>query len=544
MRENRLLTTMRSIALGELPDQVLRPTQSLAFIAAYVALDWASNLHPLHGLNITLWNPAPALGFVVWMRFGRVTALPWFVAIMAGELVIRGMPAALPITLALSAALTAGYAAIAGVLHSRLGDGQVFGDRKGLIAWLTIVVVGTLTNSVIYISLLVLAGLLPAGERIDGLIRFWIGDCVGTVVSMPMLWMLLTQPGQARLRAVLASWETGGYTALAIAMLGVTFGNGASAEFQYFYFLFLPVIWASARQGLSGAAVSAFILQGGVIAAVEWLHLVAVTVMELQILATMLALVGLFIGVVVDEHCLAVEKLKQTLQLAAAGEMAAALAHELNQPLTALAAYGNACEHLLARGESGDALGDVIRRMVAESRRAADVVRRLRDFFRTGDTRLEPVALGTLMSSAASRFSERAAAEGVDLHIAPVPTRVLVDLLQTELVLRNLLANAFDAVASRPPGERRIEVTTVEDGGAESITVVVRDSGPGLSASAAASLFEPFVSSKSSGLGLGLVISRALIEANGGKLWAEAGDAGVFRFSLPSLGKEKSDAQG
>jgi signal transduction histidine kinase len=348
---------------------------------------------------------------------------------------------------------------------------------------------------------------------------------------MPMLWMLLTQPGQARLRSVLSSWETAGYTALAVVMLWVTFGNGSSAEFQYFYFLFLPVIWAAARQGLSGAATSAFILQAGVIFAVEWLNLVAVTVLEFQMLGAVLALVGFFIGVVVDEQRLAVEKLKQTLHLAAAGEMAAALAHELNQPMTALAAYGNACEHLLARGETGEALRDAIRRMVAESTRAAEVVRRVRDFFRTGATRLESIDVGTLIASAATRFSERVIAEGVELHVAAPPTLVLVDRLQIELVLRNLLANAFDAVALRPSGTRRIDVNV--DADTDSITIMVRDSGHGLSASAAGNLFEPFTSTKSSGLGLGLIISRALVEAHGGKLWAEGGDCGIFRFSLP-----------
>lgn len=520
---------------------MLRLTRLFAFIAAYVAFDWASFLHPLHGLNITLWNPAPALGLVLWMRFGRLMAIPWFAAIMIGDFAIRGMPASMQMTIALSMALTAGYAAIGEALHRRLRDGEVFGDRDRLISWLGIVVVGTLANSLIYISLLSVAGLLPVGDRIEGLIRFWVGDCVGIVVSMPMLWMLLTKPGQARLHRVLATWETAGYVVLAVLMLWVTFGTGASAEFQYFYFLFLPVVWAAARQGLPGAAASAFLLQAGVIVAVEWLGLIAVTVLEFQMLAAVLALVGFFIGVVVDEQRLAVEKLKQSLHMAAAGEMAAALAHELNQPMTALAAYGNACEHLLERGETGEVLRDAIRRMVAESGRAAEVVRRVRDFFRTGATQLEPINVGALLSSAASRFSDRAKAEDVQLRIATVSTMVLADRLQIELVLRNLLANAFDAISSRADGLRRIDVS-VEERAVDSITIVVKDSGPGLSASAAGNLFEPFASTKSSGLGLGLVISRALVEAHGGKLWAEAGDGGVFRFSLPLEGKEAKDA--
>lgn len=543
MRQNLEMATMAARSPHGLLNSMLRLLQFLAFIAAYTVLDWASFLHPLHGLNITLWNPAPALGLVLWLRFGPITAIPWFVALMVGERVIRGMPAPIGITLLLSAALIAGYGAIGEAMRSRLRNKQVFGNRSGLMTWLGIVVLGTLANSVIYLGLLSLTGLLPTGEWLDGLVRFWIGDCVGIVVTMPMLWMLLTPPGQARLRNVLASWETAGYTALAVAMLWVTFGTGSSAEFQYFYFLFLPVVWAATRQGLSGAATSAFILQAGLIVAVDWLNIIAVTAMEFQMLGAVLALVGFFIGVVVDEQRIAADKLKQSLRLAAAGEMAAALAHELNQPMTALAAYGNTCEYLLSRGETGEVLRDAIKRMVAESGRASEVVRRVRDFFRTGATRLERIEIGTLIASAASRFSDRARSENVDLRVAESSVVVLADRLQIELVLRNLLANAFDAVTTIPADKRHIDVEIERAAGGD-LVVTVRDSGPGMLPSTEASLFEPFSSTKSSGLGLGLVISRALIEAHGGELWVDSEGGTAFRFTLPDKEREVSDGHG
>jgi two-component system sensor kinase FixL len=99
-------------------------------------------------------------------------------------------------------------------------------------------------------------------------------------------------------------------------------------------------------------------------------------------------------------------------------------------------------------------------------------------------------------------------------------------------VLRNLLANAFDSVLARPPGQRRIGLS-VEPLGGGRLQLSVEDSGAGVSSALAARLFEPFVSSKSSGLGLGLVLSRTIVEAHGGSLWAEVGEHGVFRFVLP-----------
>lgn len=510
--------------------QLLR---AVAFVIAYVVLDWASYLHPMYGLNITPWNPSLALGLVYWFHVGRIAALPWFAAILIGEVVVRGLPATLPMTLALSGVLTAGYGLMAEALRRRVA-GQVLHDRRRLLSWLAIVVAGTLATSAVYVTLLLLSGLIPVGDWSVALARFWVGDCVGIVVTMPFFWLLFDQDG--RQRSLLRRWETAGYGLLAAAMLWVSFGLGGAGEFQYFYLLFLPIVWAAARQGLPGAAIAAFVLQAGIIVSVQWQNLVAVTVFELQLLGAVLAFVGLFIGAVVDEKQRVSDKLRQTLRLAAAGEMAAALAHELNQPLTALSAYGSACRQLLDQDGNAARLRDTIDRMVAESHRAADVVRRLRDFFRTGATRLERIALGELIAAAAAQFGAKAQSLGVELVVEPAPDRALLaDRLQLEVILRNLLANAFDAVAERPAGQRRIRIQAEPDGAAL-VRIRVEDSGPGLSAAMSARLFETFQSSKASGLGLGLAISRAIAEAHGGGLAIEAAEGGVFVLTLPTEG--------
>jgi signal transduction histidine kinase len=507
----------------------------LAFVIAYVALDWASYLHALYGLNITPWNPSLALGLVCWLRYGRITGIPWFISLLLGELVVRGLPASVPVTIALSGCLVIGYGAIAEALRRHVTAGEIPADQRHLLSWLGIVVAGTLATSCLYIFLLRVAKLLPVGEWGVALVRFWVGDFVGIVATMPFFWMLIAHRG--RLRDILLRRETAGYGLLSVAMLWIAFRLGGSGEFQYFYLLFLPLIWAAARQGIAGAAIAGFVLQAGIIIAVQWLNLVAVTVFEVQMLGAVLTFVGLFIGVVIDEKQRVSVELRQTLHLAAAGEMAGALAHELNQPLTALSAYGVACEQLLEQGGTGERLRDTIRRMVSESYRAADVVRRLRDFFRTGATQLEAIALADLLASAASPFTARGAQQGVELIIdsAP-PCALLADRLQLEVVLRNLLSNAFDAVAERSPGQRRIRLSVnLESAGR--VCVVVEDSGPGLSGAKAARLFEAFQSTKASGLGLGLTISRAIVEAHGGSLSADVADHGLFRLVLPLEGK-------
>ncbi|MGH8663351.1 MAG: ATP-binding protein [Burkholderiales bacterium] len=302
---------------------------------------------------------------------------------------------------------------------------------------------------------------------------------------------------------------------------------------RYFYIVFLPMVWAALRGGLAGSVLTATLAQLAIIAAVQLRGFTTVTVFDVQALAVVLILVGFLVGVFIDEQRRLGAELRQSLRLAAAGEMAAALAHELNQPLTAMSAYGAACEDLISQGEQGERLLDMVRRMVSESHRTADVVTRLRDFFRTGDTRLELVPVAELLSSAAEPFAARAARSVVELSVRPVGgARVLVDRLQIEVVMRNLVVNAFEAVEAGAQEKRWVRIGA-EAAGPGRICLTVEDSGPGPGGFDAARLFEPFHSSKSSGLGLGLAISRSIAEAHGGRLWAEAGDNGVFKLLLP-----------
>ena len=522
----------------------LRPAwhDVLVLLLGYVVLDWASFIHPLYGLNITAWNPAPALGLLFLLRFGNYAILPLALAILLADAWVRNLPVSLLVSFGLSTLLTLGYWAIAEVLRHRLSSRSIFNDRRGLLEWAVIVTLGTLVNSVIYVVTLSLGQLIPIGEVPGAFIRYWVGDCVGVLVSMPVLWMLLDDHGRAQLRAMVVTWESLAYLLAVGGALWIAFGIGAAADFKYFYVLFLPVMWAAARQGLAGAVISTTFVQIGIIAAVQLLKVSAITVLEIQALAAVLALFGFFIGIVVDEKQRVSAELRQTLRLAAAGEMAGALAHELNQPLTALSTYGIVCEKLLAQGETGERLSEAIHRMVAESSRAADVLRRLRDFFRTGATQLESLNVGELLASAVDSFAPKAKQQGVELSIeASSPCTVFADRLQLEVVFRNLLSNAFEAVAERPAGQRRVRLSADPEGVGR-VSLRVEDSGPGFSAATGAHLFEAFHSAKASGLGLGLVISRAIVEAHGGHLLAETGDHGVFRVILPIEGTKDDDA--
>ncbi|MBL8382658.1 MAG: MASE1 domain-containing protein [Burkholderiales bacterium] len=506
---------------------------AVALVAGYVALDWASYIHPLHGLNITPWSPAPALALVVLLRHGARMLAPCALAILLADALVRELPVTVPV-LAIGLVPALAYWLIAGALRRRLRGVEVFADRGALLAWAGIVALGTLGCALAFISLLTVAGLVPAPGWREAAVRYWVGDLVGILVTMPVLWMLASERARRQLRAVVAQPESLVVLAAIAAALWLAFGLGAGTDFRFLYVLCLPIVWAAARSGLAGAVMAAALVQVGIIGGVLWRGLPAASVLEIQVLALVLALIGFLVGIVVDERQRIGEELRQTLRLAAAGEMAAALAHELNQPLTALSAYGTACERMLAAGDGGERLREAVQRMVAESQRAALVVRRLRDFFRTGATRLERVGLGELVAAAAAPFVRSAPDRGVAFDVADAPpVSLLVDRLQLEVVLRNLIQNAFDAVADRPEGERRVRLEARLER-ADRLAIDVRDSGPGIGGAGAAGLFEPFVSTKSTGLGLGLVISRAIVEAHGGRLWAEDGPGGIFHLTLPA----------
>ena len=176
------------------------------------------------------------------------------------------------------------------------------------------------------------------------------------------------------------------------AMLWIVFVGLAGDPAQHFYLLFLPLIWIAVRGGMSGALIAVAIIQLGIVIAIHRDTGTTLPLLDLQAFVAALALTALYLGMMVDERQRAAANLRQTLRLAAAGEMAGALAHELNQPLTALANYGRSAQLMLeAGGKAVDRLPGVIEQMLAEGLRAGEVVRRLRDFFRTGTTRLEAV---------------------------------------------------------------------------------------------------------------------------------------------------------
>ena len=236
-----------------------------------------------------------------------------------------------------------------------------------------------------------------------------------------------------------------------------------------------------------------------------------------------------------DEARLHLEEASRLQRLQTANELATMLAHELNQPLAAIATYAAAGQHLLKGGAPDFAkLTATLERISQQALRAGEAIRHLRAFVGRGRMDSVPLDLNTVVRQACALVTPRARSSGVSLTLRlaeSLPAVLGVDV-HIEQTLLNLLGNALDAIQGAGMTGGSIEVTTQATNGLAQVTV--RDSGPGIDAATAARLFEAFFTQKAHGLGVGLPISRSLIEAQGGRLWADSQvPGGVMHFTLP-----------
>lgn len=503
------------------------------FAPCYVLLDWVSYIDPLGPFNITPWNPQPALA-IAWMALaGMIHAPAVFLTILLADAVVRDLPGGFEIIAASALVLTCGYAAIAWALRQLLKPVPRLRSLRQLTLFIGVVLPATALIAAGFVGLLYLGGKLEQGAAGAGWLRFWVGDAVGILVTTPLLLVAADPESRRAFGALARNPVTLLQVALVAAALWLAFRALGGDPSHHVYLLFLPLIWIAIRNGLPGAVIGVAVVQIGVVLGVHHRSLEGLPIIELQALVAALTLTALYLGVMVDERRRANESLQHSLRLAAASEMAGAIAHEVNQPLTALVNYGQAAQTLLERGQS-ERLPQVIERILAEAQRASDVVRRLRDFFREGTTRLEQISVADLMRSARNIGSSMLAARNVTLEVRVedgLPA-ILADRLQIELVLRNLIANALEAVGADKQSAGHIELRAQRSDSGE-LRIVITDSGPGLSFGEQERIFAPFVSGKPTGMGLGLAISRAIAEAHGGSLVAQSGPRGEFHLLLP-----------
>lgn len=231
------------------------------------------------------------------------------------------------------------------------------------------------------------------------------------------------------------------------------------------------------------------------------------------------------------------KELAHVARLSTMGEMASGMAHELNQPLTAINTNARACIRMIESGKDmQDACADVMERIATQADRAGEIIRQLRAFVRKEEPDRKRVDLNELVRDIAVLIEPEARREHVQiaLQLKKTPIHVTAQRIQIEQVILNLARNAIEAMTEVPSYRRHLTIqSSTHDEGFASVTVI--DTGPGLNDTVRDTLFNPFVTTKTQGMGLGLSISQGIIEAHGGALHADnrKGGGAVFSFSLP-----------
>jgi len=231
-------------------------------------------------------------------------------------------------------------------------------------------------------------------------------------------------------------------------------------------------------------------------------------------------------------------------RLTAMGEMASTLAHELNQPLAAITNYLRGTRRLLEGNsdEKSAAMRDALDKAADQSMRAGQIIRRLRDFVARGESerRVESITKLVEEASALALVGVKDRGIRVQFNFNPEIDLVLADRVQVQQVLLNLLLNAMDAMESSQTRDLSVAIAPADG---DQVKISVADSGSGIAPEIAEQLFQPFVTTKRHGMGIGLSISRAIVEAHNGRIWVEPNPTGgtIFNFTLTVVNEEDID---
>ncbi|SPE21575.1 putative Histidine kinase,histidine kinase,MASE1-containing protein [Burkholderiales bacterium] len=524
------------------------------FWIAYVLADTV-DLFPNARFGVQPWSPQPALALALIAHGGSLYAPvvlaaivgAWFIAPashLGSELVLAGV----------GVAATYWGAGLALRRWAHWGSGQV---RPRDVHVLLAICLGAAILVAVMDALRQVAGPDLAASALPLLsLRLFIANLLGLVVLTPALlqWAGGTWPQLwARLRNPVVARDALIFVVVLGALLELVFGLRPLDEFRMSYLLFLPMIVVAMRYGLLGAATAIPAVQLGLLGALTLAGTRPGTAFEFQLLILTLAISALYLGALSDERQRAAARIAEhervlrerdhaladAQRIASTAELAAALAHDLSQPLSAIGTFARASQVLAERGEAEHAkLLETLEQVVQESARAGQYLRRMRDFFRTGSMREERVSVTSLFESTHAHLRDRLVRADVRWRttIEPGLPAVCVDSVQIGAILGNLVANACDVLEDRISWRQiHLKAFRVTDGEIPMVRILVEDTGPGVPAEVRERLFKPLATNKPNGMGLGLALSRSIAQRQRGRLWFDAErEITTFCLDLPA----------
>ncbi len=491
----------------------------LLFIVAYVALDYTSYVKPYRGLGITPWNPPPGLSIAVIFLGGWFYAPFVLLAPAVADLVVRGAALGVRLELVLSLAVGSTHLA-AGRALQRIAtfDPRFLSVRDALIL-IGVSVSSALVAAALYVVILLHSGTIFQQEVIAVARRAAVGDIIGILVVAPVVFLARTYRPWPRPEPLAVIQFFALFGALA-----VVFGYQDATAFQLFYLLFLPLLWIALSYGPPGSAIGLLLIQIGLIIGAEIRFGPDPGLGALQVLMIALTITGLIVGTIVAEREDAAARLRdqqaainRALRIRSAGEVVATIAHEINQPLTALSTYAGIASRAMAEGRL-DLAARAVEKIRTESVRANEVLQGIRELLRQGTLTKRDVDLGAKLEELETLLGEDLEKKGIRLVIDIEPDFPIIraDGVQLQQAIHNLIVNGAEAILG--VGREGTIEAAVTVSGEDEVVIEVRDDGPGFPPGFDVNVPAPFTTTKPEGSGLGLAVARSIAEAHGGSL--------------------------
>jgi signal transduction histidine kinase len=520
-------------------------------VAAFVLLEWLSFMHEHKGVPVTPWNPGLGFLFALMLVRGPGYAAVLFCGVILAELVVLQTRLSWPLILGIALIISAVYGGTA-YLARRYGRLELGMNRLShIIVVLGAGAAGAMLATVMLPLLLVLDVDFGWPDVRFAFLPLFLGDVIGIAVISPLLLRLIgvrdtTVPLLLRRPEVLL------HALLVMGGMAIIAGIGLEAGIRHFYLLFVPVILSGVRFGIDGACLSLAFTQFALVGLLRAHGSDTAVFTEFQTLMFVLSGTGLTVGAVVSERqnanarARAAEARLRDMEAKAAqadrfhlvSGMASALAHEINQPMTAARALARSAQHILDAGDPDLKRARVnLAKVMAQIDHASSVLRRMRDFLRRGQPHRSKVEVRPMIADALLLVEAEARAKHISLRLG-VPDNlpeIRADRVQLQQVVLNLVRNAIDSISEAEQRKGQVDISAFYQVEPERIEISVADNGPGLGPDFAERVFEPLMTSKHGGLGLGLPICVSIVESHGGKVWLHSGRSGAteFRFSIP-----------
>lgn len=517
-----------------------------ALVGVYALLEWMSYIHEYKGVPITPWNPGVGIMFAMMILHGPIYAAALFAGVVVSELFVLRSELSWYFVLGIAASISAGYLVAALVVRKSF---RIDVSLRRLYDVLSLLAAGILGASLVAVLLTLLflsADALDLEDLTSAALPLLVGDLIGVGVMTPLMLRLALLSREKWWNWIVPLLpEMAAFGAFIAVALWFIVGGGPADGFKFFYVLFIPVVGAAVRHGLDGGCLCLASIQIGLVGLLHYFGYGANEFTELQARMLVLTATGLIVGVVVSERIAAETLLREKENEAALATrfnlvsgMASAIAHEINQPMTAARAFARSAQEIMAKPDPDIARANTnLTSMVTHIDLASGIVRRMREFLRRGQPHSSTINVLSMLNEALVLIRAQANADKVriELDVPPGLPPVIGDQIQLQQVILNLVRNGIDSIsaAGTNDGLVRIRARILEK--PRQLEISVSDNGGGINPEIAKNLFDPLTTTKPDGLGLGLPISSSIVKAHGGNLLLQSHlpRATEFRVLLP-----------